>query len=580
MQECDLVMKGGITSGVVYPSVLTELSKHFRLRNIGGTSAGAIGAVFAAAAEYRRQAGGGSGGFDEVTRLASDLAANMGKLFQPAPAMRAPFALMMAKLEGKSLLRSLTGIFWPQVAVSVLLVALGVWGSARENNWWIAASAVLAALILLVVRAAWLAKANFFDVLPRHDFGLCTGKRQSEDGHQGFTDWIVDGIAKIAGKQGGYLTIGDLERQGVDIKLAAITTDLSSGRPYTLPMRSGIHYFRRAEFLRLFNTSIVDQMCAGSEPLTFEDQPDAPDDLYQLPHGADFPVFLVARMSLSFPGLIAAVPLWRFDYQLRKEGVEHVPIRRCLFTDGGVSSNFPIHFFDAPLPQRPTFGICLDVYEKERHFRTGTDEDRLQLRTRGTQTTDLPVREICSLGAFGMGIVNVAKDWQDTMQSMLPGYADRIVTIRLTEKEGGMNLNMSAETIKRLDGLGRLAGQKLCERFSYEGKNRSAFDQHRYNRAISLLPEFESALESFGAALEARPAGTAGTLTGREILTDFESDHYPCTPAWRSGPFLAMADGLAALGDPARQTKLSDCKTLPSVDANIRLVVQSDREPR
>nr|WDS96478.1 hypothetical protein VW1_00050 [Enterobacter sp.] len=40
-QECDLVMKGGITSGVVYPLAIVEIAKAFRLRSIGGTSAGA-----------------------------------------------------------------------------------------------------------------------------------------------------------------------------------------------------------------------------------------------------------------------------------------------------------------------------------------------------------------------------------------------------------------------------------------------------------------------------------------------------------------------------------------------------------
>jgi Patatin-like phospholipase len=40
--ECDLVMKGGITSGIVYPLAIVEIAKAFRLRSIGGTSAGAI----------------------------------------------------------------------------------------------------------------------------------------------------------------------------------------------------------------------------------------------------------------------------------------------------------------------------------------------------------------------------------------------------------------------------------------------------------------------------------------------------------------------------------------------------------
>src|SRR5437773_6021106 len=51
---CDLVMKGGITSGVVFPKAVARLSDQYRFRNIGGTSAGALAAAGAAAAEYRR----------------------------------------------------------------------------------------------------------------------------------------------------------------------------------------------------------------------------------------------------------------------------------------------------------------------------------------------------------------------------------------------------------------------------------------------------------------------------------------------------------------------------------------------
>jgi predicted acylesterase/phospholipase RssA len=52
---CNLVMKGAIVSGVVYPSVITQLKDYHDFHNIGGTSAGAIAAAAAAAAEYRRQ---------------------------------------------------------------------------------------------------------------------------------------------------------------------------------------------------------------------------------------------------------------------------------------------------------------------------------------------------------------------------------------------------------------------------------------------------------------------------------------------------------------------------------------------
>src|SRR6187399_3344956 len=62
-RECDIVMKGGITSGVIYPLAVCELAGVYRLRNIGGTSAGAIAAAAAAAAEYGRTSDRPGSGF-------------------------------------------------------------------------------------------------------------------------------------------------------------------------------------------------------------------------------------------------------------------------------------------------------------------------------------------------------------------------------------------------------------------------------------------------------------------------------------------------------------------------------------
>src|SRR5690242_14636925 len=50
----DLTMRGGTTSGVVYPLAVCEIASTRRLRNIGGASAGAIAAAAAAAAELGR----------------------------------------------------------------------------------------------------------------------------------------------------------------------------------------------------------------------------------------------------------------------------------------------------------------------------------------------------------------------------------------------------------------------------------------------------------------------------------------------------------------------------------------------
>ncbi len=64
-----MVMKGGITSGVVYPLAVTKLAERFVFKNIGGTSAGAIAAAATAAAELGRD----TGGFERLAQCAPNI---------------------------------------------------------------------------------------------------------------------------------------------------------------------------------------------------------------------------------------------------------------------------------------------------------------------------------------------------------------------------------------------------------------------------------------------------------------------------------------------------------------------------
>jgi|CXWL01.1.fsa_nt_gi predicted acylesterase/phospholipase RssA len=59
---CDLVLKGGLTSGILYPPAICRIAERFHLVGVGGTSAGAIAGCLAAAAEYRRRTTGGDDG--------------------------------------------------------------------------------------------------------------------------------------------------------------------------------------------------------------------------------------------------------------------------------------------------------------------------------------------------------------------------------------------------------------------------------------------------------------------------------------------------------------------------------------
>src|SRR4029078_5745065 len=99
--------------------------------------------------------------------------------------------------------------------------------------------------------------------------------------------------------------------------------------------------------------------------------------LRPFPAPDDMPVVVAARMSLSFPLLISAVPVRALDMKSKgtREALDAVengrPAARplvadvCWFSDGGIGSNLPVPFFATPLPTRPTFAIDLDGFHPD-----------------------------------------------------------------------------------------------------------------------------------------------------------------------------------------------------------------------
>lgn len=561
MKECDLIMKGGVTSGVVYPHAIRKVASEYRLRSIGGTSAGAIGAALAAAAEYRRQTNAGStAGFEEISDVAGELATGMRDLFQPSPETAPLFMLLLAAVDQNGgglpgVLRAMLRIFRGRIIIgtvlAVLTIGIGVW----VGNWAICALGVLLSCLLTVWLIARSVKTMVAVDLPAQDFGLCSGKTEPTGNGPAFGDWIAQKIDKIAGKSGDPLTIGDLKAHKID--LATVTTDLSSARPYRLPIKTKIYWFSKAEFDRLFPADLVSYLCrvGGKRKVDPRDQEGLPDDLFHLPVGDDFPVYLVARMSLSFPGLISGVPLWRPDYLAGGQ------VQRCLFSDGGISSNFPIHFFDSFLPSRPTFGISLASYVPEYH-----GDDRVDLPARGAQSSAMQVKRIASIGDFASAILNTAKDWQDTMQSMLPGYAERIVSIRLDDqKEGGLNLTMPPAVIEQLTEYGKQAGETLVRDFD--------MDRHRLLRARSVFGPLEGALAEFSKVYDA------------EYHALLEDQGDPNSKSQSRAVFAAFGADLKSVGDKAcalhaagDKKSIRQSKVL-TADAEVRLVATDDRVP-
>jgi hypothetical protein len=233
------------------------------------------------------------------------------------------------------------------------------------------------------------------------------------------------------------------------------------------------------------------------------------------------------------------------------------------FSDGGICSNFPIHFFDSWLPRRPTFGVNLTTQlargvpqeqagrgaevrdeklreerrelVKERsavpvvrdEFESGGSGTRVQTQRGYGEDVYLPLPNevlppewipIDGFGKFLETIFRTAQNYRDNMQAMLPSYRERIVQIRLTDQEGGLNLDMDKETIKRVVEKGEAAGEKLCDKFVLE--------KHQWVRFRVLMKQMETQLAELNRGIRANPIYT--DIMDKEKR--FDTKDYPYVP--------------------------------------------------
>jgi hypothetical protein len=220
-----------------------------------------------------------------------------------------------------------------------------------------------------------------------------------------------------------------------------------------------------------------------------------------LPSNGYLPVVVAVRMSLSFPVLLSAVPLFARDFSLA--GPPRRTIKRVWFSDGGISSNLPLHFFDAPLPGRPTFAVNLKAEHPAHRIlpeRGACDPDngRVYLPTTNsaghTRYWAAPADGTpLGLVSFLWDIIFTMQNWRDEIQFPYPGYRDRIVQISQLPEEGGLNLKMPKERIDALSGAGECAGERLVERFHPESAapTRGGWENHEQIRLRTFLAVVE-----------------------------------------------------------------------------------------
>lgn len=514
--ECDIVMKGGITSGVIYPRAVCELARTYRLRSVGGSSAGAIAAAGAAAAELGRTAGG----FEQLETLPNDITAAspagesvLFRLFQPSkktyPLYRA-FTAGMGKSNKKlrMVLALLTG-FWawalagavPGIGV-IVLCALGS-GPARIVG-------ILAGLVLMllgVLGGVAVGVVKMLGGVAGTGYGLCTGMPGAGGrGAAALTPWLYDRFQSMAGRsREEVLTFGDLASK--EIELRTMTTNLTRRQPMAMPWTTQEYFFEPAEMRELFPQVVVQWMVehppiAGSDGNPLSTNEIRKRDLLRAQAGSkrpwpgqdDVPVVVATRMSLSFPILITAVPLYAVNYSLEAnreardaadawlaanpdrpaaEGAGVVSRRSFQpnwFSDGGICANLPVHFFDAPVPTRPTFAVDLSLFPPDRTKSPNESENcYLPIPNQAgllRPWVTLPTSGIGALGSFLSQVVDTARGWVDAAQLVMPGYRDRVVTIYHDKDEGGMNLAMPAPIVSSLANRGQAAADLLVQKFT------------------------------------------------------------------------------------------------------------------
>jgi len=626
---CDLIMKGGITSGVVYPAAVIELAKRYSFRGIGGASAGAIAAAGAAAAELGRDSTLPGAGFPGLHSLQAELT-EPGKLldmFEPDGGTHVFFEHFKKVLGGVEedrtggadkppeqqtglfdRIRGAVNKFIDGIArkatrfvqflgmLAVVLIGCGAFALAAQEPRLAIYGAMGIGVVLLIVATilAWiigrlLRKYQDYETKYGHAYGAFKANRYgistgfSTAGKVRLINFLHAKLNALAGlAPNAVLTFKMLEKRSVKLRL--MSSNLSLQCPHVFPLSEGTQFlFKRAEFDRLFPKEVVEAMIAhdinskGKRPFPIADV-DA-DSLFFLPPSSDLPVIVAVRCSLAHPGLFSAVPVFALTQkyvakcsELQKNSLDLPPIestpddiREVWLSDGGIVSNFPIHLFDRWFPDAPTFGINLadslqriDVSDVRTKQPTQVVDESYLVCPRGIvsnrgkpnlnrvhlpragEAASSEWRDIPTILKLVEAVFYTAKNHQMNAQTELPGFRERIVTVRLDENEGGLNVTMPPTLVKTLQDYGREAGEKLVYGFAPSpaaavlpgfatavNHPGDQFEHHRWVRLRIVLTHLEREL----CAMRDVAANTTTLAHIRHLLTQAQTqggpDGYP-----------------------------------------------------
>jgi hypothetical protein len=559
--DCDLVLEGAVSSAVVYLALVAGMSRRYRFRSLGGASSGAAVAAAAAVAEASRIASGKDDGFRGVFRFALWLGrrqsgrSHLLRMFQPAPALRLPFralvglfALASWSHPWRARLARLAGFVALVFAFSVMLALLGQFFAPVaevSRAYLLAVFQIGLAVALLGALALW----RWLRALTDQHFGLCTGMPAgSADGGGGaLTPVLHELFNRLLGRcaRDRPVVFAELWRcdgSGPDaeraIDLQVVTTVLQQRRSLHLPGQPGDdplrdYFYDPEEWRRLFPEPVMDWLRRHARvtvPVEIVRRVGLRTEvrrLLALPEPQHLPVIVAVRLSVSFPGLLSAIPVYTLAQghglspNMADEPARFRPVR-VYFTDGGMTSNLPIHFFDEALPRWPTFAVNLFQLDADRP--ANPDDRTVFFEARRNQPETRPHELAARPGgrpgivAFLTELVITAKDWRDTTQRTLVGFRERVLHIGLPPGYGSLNLGMSRRQVVGLVRQGARAARCVAADFSLPAApgQPSRWDEHRWLRLRAVLTAAQDWLRPLTEAIAAH--GIRGELGYRELL--------------------------------------------------------------
>ena len=402
--------------------------------------------------------------------------------------------------------------------------------------------------------------------------GLCTGMRSPGSAQSGLTEWLHEGLQKAAdlpmsqplcfkdlwAAPGGPTDpfSGDKSPRSIDV--FTVSSCLSHGRSYILPSvdPSARLFFKLSEWKPFFPAEVLAHLARHAEPLNWAEDPldglfirrqqllsqrcrkarsperlelrrqlrrlrrqraqlaqearrcvDGQRDLRELPAG-QLPLVVAARLSLSVPFLLDALPLCAFDLE---NSPEDMALKPLWFSDGGIVSNFPIHAFDRALPRWPTFGVLvldesLKVSARARRSASYVPYDPRQgsndVFIDGAQQGGAAAG---SLWPFVRALYRTLTDAEDRSHLRLPDVRTRVLRIYTQRAfSSSLNLRVAPEQMWQVAVNGMRGGRNLSQAYLGElpqGEPFQLWSDHRWVRLNLLVENLRRYLAGFGAAL-------------------------------------------------------------------------------